>query len=142
MDLSISGGSKLQRTLVAEVTEFMRKKYFSRYKTLDIHFTLSKTLSEEDGVDGICFTLETVRPREFAIDIDSTLSVQNFIKTVIHELVHVKQYACGELVDRVRGRAKVTWKGADHSKTTYSKQPWEREAYRLQELLYKEFMES
>jgi hypothetical protein len=63
-----------------------------------------------------------------------------FIKTVIHELIHVKQYVTGQLSDKVGRASGVIWKGIDHSKTTYSRQPWEREAYRLQEKLFIEFM--
>ena len=140
MDLTIKGGTKLQRALITEAAELMCKKYFSRYKTLSLEFTVSKKLAAKEGCEGLCFALENTRPRSFEVNIDGNLSISDFIKTIFHELVHVKQYVTSELVDRIRGRAKVTWKGSDHTKTSYSKQPWEREAYRLQEALYKEFL--
>lgn len=140
MDLTVKGGSKLQRELARTIAQFMHAKYFSRYRNLLIDFHIKKNLLKESGADGLCFAVNTHRPREYEIEIHSELSFEDYIKTIIHELIHVKQYLKGELVDRSRGRAKTLWLGKDHTKTSYSKQPWEREAYRLQEKLYKEFM--
>jgi hypothetical protein len=140
MVLTVKGGTKLQKALASELATFVKDKYLSNYTTLEIEFTIKKNLSEDTGADGFCFAVESGRPRTFEIEIDKGLSITKFIKTVIHELIHVRQYAKGELVDYSRGRAKVSWKGKDYSKTSYSRQPWERQAYRLQESLYNEFM--
>lgn len=141
MILTINGGSKLHRELTRNVVDFMEQKYFSNIVNLDVEMKLSKVLSRDDCADGLCFVLESGnRPRSFEVSIDTNLSLQDFIKTVIHEFIHVKQYTRGELIDRARGRAKITWKDKDHTKTPYSRQPWEREAYRLQEKLYTEYM--
>lgn len=141
MDITVSGGNKLQRQLTQSVAEFMDRKFFGRYKTLAVNFEISRTLMRDHEVAGLCYPQGSYRPREFDIDLSTDLSTIDFIKTVIHELVHVKQYVKGELIDRQRGRASVLWNGKDHTKTSYTKQPWEREAYRLQESLYVEFME-
>jgi hypothetical protein len=140
MVLTVKGGTKLQKELARELVTFVKDKYLSNYTTLDIELTIKKNLSEETGAEGFCFAVESARPRTFEIEIDKDLSITKFIKTVIHELVHVRQYAKGELIDYSRGRAKVSWKGKDYTKTSYSRQPWERQAYRLQESLYNEFM--
>jgi hypothetical protein len=141
MILTLNGGSKLHREIARDVVEFMQQKYFDKVGNLQVEMKLSKILNRECNADGICFVLESgSRPRKFEVSIDTRLSLQDFIKTIIHEFVHVKQYVRGELVDRVRGRAKTTWNNKDHTKTPYSKQPWEREAYRLQEKFYIEYM--
>ena len=102
---------------------------------------MCKNLAINEGVDGYCFNVEGGRrSREYEISIDNGMTFDNFIKTLLHEFIHVKQYVTGELFDSGRGKAKTTWKEQDHSRTPYSKQPWEREAYRLQEKLYNEFM--
>ena len=31
------------------------------------------------------------------------------------------------------------WKGIDHSETDYSDQPWELEAHKMEEVLYREY---
>ena len=140
MEFTIEGGNKKQRKLIESVVEFLRPIYFDKYKTLSIEVIIDRKLADHCGVDGICCTFGTYRPREFEIGINGKMDNENLIKTVIHELIHVKQYAKGELIDRTRGKCKTLWKGKDHTKTSYSNQPWERQAYRLQESLYKKYM--
>ena len=140
MDVIVIGGNKKQRKLVESVANFMESLYFKRNRTLSIEFFLSRTIAKDCGVDGICCTFGTYKPREFEIGISGLMSESDMIKTVIHELIHVKQYVKGELIDRTHGKYKTIWKGKDHSKTSYSKQPWEKQAYRLQESLYKKYM--
>ena len=41
-----------------------------------------------------------------------------------HEVIHAKQFISGELSPTT-----ARWKNSDYTKTPYSKQPWEREAY-------------
>ena len=51
-----------------------------------------------------------------------------------HELVHAKQFIKGELSPKLH-----SWKKKNHSKTPYSRQPWEREAYKLEEQIFNMF---
>jgi hypothetical protein len=140
IDIRVKGGSKLQHEIVRNLSQFVKEKYFDNHKNVSIEFTIKKHLGRDDGCDGLCFPLSNTKPREFEVDIDKDLPLMHFIKTVIHELIHVKQYVTGQLSDKVGRASRVIWKGRDHSKTTYSRQPWEREAYRLQEKLFIEFM--
>ena len=140
MEFTIEGGNKKQRRLIQSVVDFLRPMYFDKYKTLNVEFVISRTIAKDCGVDGICCTFGTYRPREFEVGINGKMNDDDIIKTVIHELIHVKQYVKGDLIDRTHGKCKTLWKGKDHSKTSYSKQPWERQAYRLQESLYKKYM--
>ena len=58
-----------------------------------------------------------------------------------HEIVHLKQFVRGELFDYAVGQ-KVQWKSKTYrTSLAYNKQPWEREAYRLEEPLCRSFME-
>ena len=57
-------------------------------------------------------------------------------KTLCHEWVHIKQYLRKEL--SMDGRI---WKGADESQVPYNKQQCEKEAYKLQEKLYKKVVD-
>jgi hypothetical protein len=57
------------------------------------------------------------------------------MSTLAHELVHVKQFARGELSDNLQ-----YWKGKDHSSTKYWEQPWEKEARKLQKKLMVQYI--
>ena len=51
-----------------------------------------------------------------------------------HELVHAKQFIKGELSPKLQ-----RFKRKYHGKTPYSRQPWEKEAYKLESKLYNMF---
>ena len=75
-----------------------------------------------DGTaEGYC---EAVDDRNFIIDV---ALYGNWMATLAHEMVHVKQFARNEL-----DSALTVWKGKDHTKTEYWDAPWEKEARRLQ----------
>ena len=84
------------------------------------------------------------RPREFSIEIERSLSRGDLIESVIHELVHVKQYAQGRLKDRGCGYLFEGnhYKHIAYIHSTYSEyqeQPWEIEAQSIQKKLYKKY---
>ena len=121
---------------------FVANKFMPRMTTLDVELRIRKfNKSGEEGVVGWCTWEDSnVRPRTFLIESDSQQNTTSFIKTVIHEMVHVKQYATGQMKERFKVGHRVYWKDKDYTGTSYSKTPWEREAYRKQESLTKEFL--
>jgi hypothetical protein len=69
--------------------------------------------------------------REFEIEVSKDLSLRDFVTTICHEMVHVKQYARNEMTD-----TGMRWKSKRvPEKTKYYDLPWEKEAYRMQDKL-------
>ena len=72
------------------------------------------------------------------IDISDGLEKEDMIKTMFHELVHVKQTEEGDL--SIDGKS---WKGklykTDHMEVDYEHLPWEVEAFKLEEKMWEEF---
>lgn len=68
------------------------------------------------------------------------LSTEDIIQTIMHEMVHVAQYIRGDYVPG-EGRKLNRWKGKPVD-LPYSKQPWERQAYRLEKVMYKRYCEA
>lgn len=60
------------------------------------------------------------------------LCAEDIAMALAHELVHAKQFIKGELHPSLQ-----TWCKEDHSKTPYRRQPWEKEAYKLEKKLVK-----
>ena len=78
-------------------------------------------------------------PREFALIIQKDLSEEETLKTIAHELVHVKQYLYKELNEQM-----TLWKGRKVSEEQYKNyydRPWEKEADKLGDKLYGEYYE-
>jgi|TARA_B110001454_G_scaffold43183_1_gene42267 hypothetical protein len=113
----------------------------ARHVELDLKLT--KNLYEKEKSYGYCSIAgEMDNPREFLIELDASMKhpFDQILIWLAHEMVHLKQFVRGELFDYETGS--VQWKSKRYSRdTNYSKQPWEKEAYRLEEKLYKEFAE-
>lgn len=68
--------------------------------------------------------------------------MHRMLEALAHEMVHLKQYAKGELKDLIRPPKLVRWKTEyfHADKTDYYFAPWEIEAYGLQQGLLFKFM--
>jgi len=142
MEIRVRGGSPLQKALTREIIAFAKKELLPNFRTLSFIVRIRKFRESEGNVVGWCIYEDcNIRPREFSIDLAENQSVEDFCKTLFHELVHVKQYALGEMRERhlLTGHS-ISWKGTDHTKTSYRQSPWEKEAYKMQNQLYKKFM--
>jgi hypothetical protein len=76
-------------------------------------------------------------PREFVIEVKQGQSEEEYFRTLAHEMIHVKQYATGELNEQMD-----LWMGevCESDKIAYHKQPWEIEAHDLSEVLLYEYL--
>ena len=108
---------------------------------LDIKLT--KGLKKKEKAYGYCHIIDDDlnRPREFMIEVDASMKYpfDQILIWIAHEMVHIKQFVRGELCDYETGR--VQWKKRMYGRVHYEDQPWEREAYRLEEKLYNQFAE-
>ena len=117
----------LQSMTLVAMNSFAKQLGISRLKT-NIHIKFHHKLFVENTSEGLC---ESVDDRNFIIDVGL---YGNWLSTLAHEMVHVKQFARGELSSSLQH-----WKGRDHSDTDYWDQPWEKEARRLQNKMVLQF---
>ncbi len=117
-DITVSGGTASQREKVKSMALFCIKKLMPRMQTLNIEITLKKI----NGAMGYCLC-ET--KRDFELEIGTNQRLRRLLETVAHEMVHVKQFARGELNE------KPAWLGKTYNvdKTEYWDLPWEVEAH-------------
>lgn len=135
--INVSGSTAKRRELAFNAAAWYIAQYMPRMRTLDIDITL-KNLG--DDIYGYC--TEGDNNREFNLEINKTLDEFDLVSTVIHEMIHVKQYARKELFQRVDGRTR--WKSrwfARYESLSYEDQPWEKEAHRLDVKLANQFFE-
>lgn len=64
---------------------------------------------------------------------DTTFTLDEMMLNLAHELVHAKQFIKGELHPSLN-----RWKKLNYN-VVYSRQPWEKEAYLLEDKLVKKF---
>ena len=76
-------------------------------------------------------------PKMFTIDMNGKLSIEDMIETLAHEMVHMRQFRNKELGYREKH---TNFNGTAYSiNMPYKKQPWEKEAYKLEKTLSKKF---
>ena len=114
-------------------------------KNVYVYVKLTRELKKKEGAYGFCmFTDNPSRPREFEIELDTSMkySFEQILTWLAHEMVHMKQWVRHELIDYDYGQTQ--WKSRRYTlkHICYNEEPWEKEAYRLEDKLYEKFAES
>jgi len=119
-------------------------KFFSEYlfEDKELMKSLSITLmffdKMEDMGEAIIDDFKRIsKPKKFIIKVDGTIGVDRIFETLAHEMVHIKQYALGEL-----NASLTNWKGTevDPEKIYYYFRPWEIEAHGVEYGLLNKFI--
>jgi len=76
-------------------------------------------------------------PRDFLIEIDPKLDIEIYTKTIIHELIHLRQWVHGLLKER---RGKTYFKNINCENLDYNEYPHEIEAHYLEEVYYHDYL--
>ena len=130
--LNITG--KASRRRCEAIVEWFKEKYLPNHHiSIDI---VHRGLKREHVV-GLCTVQDCDhRPREFLIELETTLDEQNYTSTLLHELWHVYQHVIGTLRDK---RGVRYWKNVDANDLDYADQPWEIEAREMEMKLYSSY---
>lgn len=130
MRVRVRGKStKMSSREFVQATKWMSSLLLSTKMTKNLFIKIN--LKKQGGLKGSTEPLDClIKPREFEICIDPSMSKENLLCTLAHELVHVKQFAKNELGAAVQG-CRQRWNGnyIDTEKLNYWDQPWEIEAY-------------
>ena len=108
------GGTKYERYLVEDAAHWSISKLMPRMRTLEIDIELK----EIDDAEGLCHEVDR---RQFVIEMQKGMEYEDFLTTLFHEMVHVKQHVRKEF-EPVEYN---TFEG-------YMAQPSEIEAYKMQ----------
>ena len=133
------------KDLVKQGAEFYGEVLLGKrmVKNIYLDIKLTKNLKKKEGAYGYCHIVDDslARPREFLIELDASMRYKfdQILTWLAHEMVHLKQFVRKELWDYESGR--VQWKSRSYGRVHYDDQPWEKEAYRLEDELYEMFEE-
>lgn len=143
MQINIVGGYKTQRKYAESMIIFCVEHLMPRMKNIEVNLHI-KDFGKDDSL-GYALPTDDAneqRPREFDIEVHKKQPLRRFLETVAHEMVHVKQFARGELYESSR-MGKHRWQGEWLSKEPdYWDQPWEIEAHGRETGLFVRWAES
>lgn len=140
MKIYCRGGTTIQKRLAKDIAKFCGEKTMSKrlQESLTVTIYFVDDLVDTDGDCMYEDDFDVARPKEFTIRVGNKgRSIWRQLRTVCHEMVHVKQYAKGEM--------KYMWRPARHTKfngelypdsLNYWEQPWEIEAFGREVGLY------
>ena len=135
MKVIVTGCSnpKLEQEIIY-ATKFFTKELLSRqlYKHISLEIVMMNKI-EDLGTCCITYYNDWYKAREFEIQLRKKKSLKSLLMTLAHEIVHVKQFAKGEL-----NSDNTKWKGEviDVDNISYFDLPWEVEASSYEYILY------
>jgi hypothetical protein len=127
-------GYGYSKRLCEDVTFWFLNKFLPRHK---IEIEIRHRGLKREAVYGYCdYVGESYRPREFLIELQTYMNEELYIKTLLHELVHLRQWVVGSLRSK---RGKMYYGKECVELYDYWHQPHEIEAREQEETLYVEY---
>lgn len=128
-------GYGYRKRLCEDVTTWFLNQFLLRHKiVVDI---LHRSLKSE-GAYGYCdYVGSSYRPREFLIELNTYMEEELYIKTLLHELTHLKQWVDRKLQVR---NGKMCYCKEPVENYEYAYQPHEIEAREQEETLYAKYL--
>lgn len=137
--------SKIDLKLCKQASRFYAKKLLGDilYHKINLTIKFEQFKPREKCIAYCEWEHDNHLARDFIITINEKLSKNAMLLAIAHEMVHLKQYAKGELKDYIKVD-KCKWMGEQYEidKLDYWDQPWEIEAYGRERGLYVKFKES
>lgn len=133
--------SELPRMALRYYSERLMSKRLC--SNISVRLVYKKGLLKSELLEASCTCEDdNNRPREFTIMADADLSKRKLLMSLAHEMVHVRQYATGQLKYYVRGPSRCHWLGkpVEDDSIPYPDLPWEKEAWTKEIELYQDFM--
>ena len=143
MKVEVINGRKYIRDLLEEACKFFASSLLPKDVIKDLHVEIEMVHDESLG---LCFVGddEEYDPRMFYVQIGKLIGTYNKIKTLAHEMIHVKQHALNELsylndeCTRVKWHDKI-YEKEDIKEIKYWDYPWELECFSKEEYLTLDF---
>ena len=123
-----------EKKKIKDLCQFIADKFLSkrRQKAMEVHIKFDRNLFNAENIYGDCIWEDQhYKPREFTVRVDADQKFNMILNTIAHELVHVKQWANGEMFELQRQRKCYKFKGdiIDTNEVEYWDFPWEIEAH-------------
>jgi hypothetical protein len=135
MSYITTSGYGYRKRICEDVTSWFLNRFFPRHK---IHVEILHRGLNREQVYGYCdYVGESYRPREFLIELNTYMDEELYIKTLLHELTHLRQWVVGSL--RLRS-GKMYYGKECMEDYEYWYQPHEIEAREQEETLYLEYL--
>lgn len=130
MNININARKSLAKDLMECALTVFRHELKLTNSKFNLHVYADRGMAKREGFRGsVCM----IGKKDICMMIDTSLDSERLIITLAHEMVHVKQYARGQITHSKNKRARY-WMGKK-VKAEYYDQPWEVEAFSKERVL-------
>jgi hypothetical protein len=138
MQIYTKGSTRKTQKIVKDLTRFCANMLMSKRMAESLLIRIEFIKDLDNQYDGDCeYVDEESRPREFLIRVNDSLKLSKKLRTICHEMVHVKQYASGEMKYMSRPARFTKFQGMLYpDELDYWDSPWEIEAFGREPGLY------
>lgn len=131
MSTIFCSGYGYSKKLCEDITSWFLNEFFPRHK---INIEIVHRGLKRENVLGYCDVIENVYyPRNFLIELQTHLPKELYIKTLLHELHHLRQWVNGSLKFNT---GKMCYCNEPVENYNYEDQPHEIDAHEQEEILY------
>jgi hypothetical protein len=138
MQIYTKGSTRKTQKIVKDLTRFCAEMLMSKRMAESLLIRIEFIKDLDNQYDGDCeYVDEESRPKEFLIRVNDALKLSKKLRTICHEMVHVKQYATGEMRYMSRPARFTKFQGMLYpDEVEYWDSPWEIEAFGREPGLY------
>ena len=130
MDIQVLARKSASKMLVETCLQVFRNELKLQNSRYSLIVVPKRRMSVEEGVRGSVFK---IAPTIIGMSIDTALDIERLIIALAHEMVHVKQYARGQITHGKNLNSRF-WMGKKF-KGHYYDLPWEVEAFSKERVL-------
>jgi hypothetical protein len=130
MDIQVVSRKSISKDLIENCLQFFRNELKLQNSRYSLIVVPERGMSVRDGIRGSVFKLG---PTVIGMNIDTALDTERLIIALAHEMVHVKQYARGQITHGKNLNSKF-WMGKKF-RGHYYDLPWEVEAFSKERVL-------
>jgi len=130
MDIQVMARNSISKGLVENCLQFFRNELKLQNSRYSLIVVPERGMSVKDGIRGSVFKLG---PTVIGMSIDTALDTERLIIALAHEMIHVKQYARGQITHGKNLNSKF-WMGKKF-RGHYYDLPWEVEAFSKERVL-------
>jgi hypothetical protein len=130
MDIQVMARNSISKVLVENCLQLFRNELKLQNSRYSLIVVPERGISVKDGIRGSVFKLG---PTVIGMSIDTALDTERLIIALAHEMIHVKQYARGQITHGKNLNSKF-WMGKKF-RGHYYDLPWEVEAFSKERVL-------
>jgi hypothetical protein len=144
--IAVTGSDRIKRKIVKQAAKWMLGYTLGPRlaNNITLKINITEKLKNSNVYGSVIWEDDNHRPREYDMEICNYLNDRTLYRVLAHEIVHIRQYATGDLKDLASKANYCKWKdelilAEGRGSGSYFDLPWEVEARKQQSVILGEW---